>query len=153
VDRGVSGAKEQRPELNRLMEMTRKRRCDIVLVHRFDRFARSSRHLLNTLEEFRAINVDFVSFSEAVDTTTPAGRMLFSVIGAIAEFERSLIRERVMAGLQRARIQGKRLGRPRVLPGGDPVALRASGLSVRAIAARLGMSKSWVAKALSTKPA
>ncbi len=152
VDEGISGAKEQRPALTRLLDAVKRRRCDVVLVHRFDRFARSSRHLLNSLEEFRALGVDFVSLSEAIDTTTPAGKMVFSMVAAIAEFERSLIRERVMAGLHRARAQGKTLGRPKTKPKEDPVALRASGLSVPAIATRLGVSKSWVFARLSIKP-
>lgn len=152
VDVGISGAKEQRPALSRMMEAARRRRCDAVLVWKFDRLARSSRHLLNTLEELRVLGVDFVSLTEAIDTGTPAGKMVFSMIGAIAEFERSLIRERVMAGLHRARAKGTRLGRPLATPGGDPGVLRASGLSLRAIAGRLGMSKSWVATALSRKP-
>lgn len=152
VDTGISGAKEQRPALSRLMDAARRRRCDVVLVWKFDRLARSSRHLLNTLEELRVLGVDFVSLTEAIDTSTPAGKMVFSMIGAIAEFERSLIQERVVAGLHRARAQGKRLGRPMATPDGDPVALRASGLSLRAIAGQLGMSKSWVAAAVSRKP-
>ncbi|UPT75611.1 MAG: recombinase family protein [Elusimicrobiota bacterium] len=126
----------------------RKRRVDVVLVWRFDRFARSSRHLLNVLEEFRALGVDFVSFQEAIDTTTPAGKMVFAMVAAIAEFERALIRERVLAGLQRARVKGKTLGRPRLTPKEDLGALRATGMSVRAIAERLGLSKSWVAGTL-----
>lgn len=152
VDVGISGGKEQRPSLNRLMDAVRRRRVDIVLVARFDRFARSTRHLLAALEEFRVLGVDFVSLSESLDTSTAAGRVLFTVIGAFAEFERSLIRERVVAGLQRARAQGKRLGRPLAIPNGDPAALRATGLSVRAIAERLGVSKSWVSGALSKNP-
>lgn len=148
VDKGISGAKERRPALDSLMDLARKRRVDVVLVWRFDRFARSSRHLLNVLEEFRALGVDFVSFQEAIDTTTPAGKMVFSMVAAIAEFERALIRERVLAGLQRARVKGKTLGRPRLAPKEDLGALRAAGMSVRAIAERLGMSKSWVAGTL-----
>lgn len=152
VDKGVSGGKEQRPQLNLLMEAVRRRKCDLVLCWRFDRFARSSRHLLNVLDEFRALSVDFCSLQEAIDTSTPAGKMVFSMVAAIAEFEKAIIVERVKAGLSRARAQGKRLGRPQFAPKEDPATLKASGLSVRAIAKRLGVSKSWVAAALSKNP-
>ncbi|MDX6768937.1 MAG: recombinase family protein [Elusimicrobiota bacterium] len=152
VDHGVSGAKEQRPQLGRMLELVRRRRCDIVLVWKFDRFARSSRHLLNTLEEFRALGVEFVSFSEAIDTTTPAGRMVFAMVASIAEFERSLIQERVLAGLQRARARGRRLGRPRVEIDVDrATALKAQGMSIRQIAREMGVTKDAVARELSRK--
>src|SRR5215471_1352417 len=91
VDQGVSGAKDSRPELNRLMVDAHKRRFDIVCVWRFDRFARSVSHLLRALETFKALGIDFVSFSEQMDTSTPAGKMVFTVLGAVAELERSLI--------------------------------------------------------------
>lgn len=152
VDQGVSGAKESRPALNDLMDFARKRKTDIVLCWRFDRFARSSRHLLNTLEEFRALGVDFVSFQESIDTTTPAGKMVFSMVAAIAEFERTLIRERVVAGLQRARDQGKKLGRPKLVTKQNPNDPQFSGMSLRAIAGKLGASKSWVSRMVSQNP-
>src|ERR1700739_4795988 len=114
TDAGVSGAKDSRPELNRLMADAHKRRFDIVCVWRFDRFARSVSHLLRALETFKALGIDFVSFSEQMDTSTPAGKMVFTVLGAVAGLERSLIVERVRAGLRNARAKGKRLGRPRV---------------------------------------
>lgn len=152
TDQGISGAKESRPALNSLMDFARKRKADIVLCWRFDRFARSSRHLLNTLEEFRTLGIDFVSFTESIDTSTAAGAMVFAMVAAIAEFERALIRERVLAGLQRARGQGKKLGRPLLAPNQDPKALRATGMSLRAIAGRLGVSKSWVSRAVSQNP-
>ncbi len=153
VDRGISGAKEQRPGLGRLMLAARRRQCDIVLVWKFDRFARSSRHLLTSLEELRGLGVDFVSFQEAIDTSTPSGKMVFAMVAAIAEFERSLIRERVMAGLDRARAQGKKLGRPKAAVDGPRIAkLRRDGLSLRQIARQLGMSKDAVARSLSQKP-
>src|SRR5580704_8990097 len=99
VDAGVSGTKDSRPELNRLIADAHKRRFDVVCVWRFDRFARSVSHLLRALEEFKALGIDFVSFSEQMDTSTPAGKMVFTVLGAVAELERSLIVERVRAGL------------------------------------------------------
>lgn len=113
VDHGVSGARESRPELDRLMEAVRKRQVDLVLVWRFDRFARSTSHLLRALEEFRALGVDFVSYQENVDTSTPLGQALFTIVAAVAQLERDIIRERVKAGVERARINGKALGRPR----------------------------------------
>ena len=112
LDEGISGAKNSRPELNRLMADAHKRRFDIVCVWRFDRFARSVSHLLRALETFKALGIDFVSFSEQMDTSTPAGKMVFTVLGAVAELERSLIVERVRAGMRNARAKGKRIGRP-----------------------------------------
>jgi DNA invertase Pin-like site-specific DNA recombinase len=111
IDAGVSGAKDSRPELNRLMSDARKRHFDVVCVWRFDRFARSVSHLLCALETFKALGIDFMSFSEQMDTSTPAGKMVFTVLGAVAELERSLIVERVRAGLRNARAKGKTLGR------------------------------------------
>jgi DNA invertase Pin-like site-specific DNA recombinase len=112
VDIGISGTKEKRPELDRLMSDAHKRRFDVVCVWRFDRFARSVSHLLRALETFKALGIDFISFSEQMDTSTPAGKMVFTVLGAVAELERSLIVERVRAGMRNARVKGKRIGRP-----------------------------------------
>jgi DNA invertase Pin-like site-specific DNA recombinase len=112
IDAGVSGAKDSRPELNRLMGDAHKRRFDVVCVWRFDRFARSVSHLLRALETFKALGIEFVSFSEQMDTSTPAGKMVFTVLGAVAELERSLIVERVRAGMRNAKAKGKHIGRP-----------------------------------------
>ena len=112
LDEGISGAKDSRPELNRLMSDAHKRRFDVVCVWRFDRFARSVSHLLRALETFKVLGIDFVSFSEQMDTSTPTGKMVFTVLGAVAELERSLIVERVRAGMRNARAKGKRIGRP-----------------------------------------
>jgi DNA invertase Pin-like site-specific DNA recombinase len=112
VDAGVSGTKDSRPELNRLIADAHKRRFDVVCVWRFDRFARSVSHLLRALETFKSLEIEFVSFSEQMDTSTPAGKMVFTVLGAVAELERSLIVERVRAGIRNARAKGKRIGRP-----------------------------------------
>ena len=129
-DEGISGSKDSRPALDRLMKDARARKFDVVVVARFDRFARSVSHLLRALEEFSHLAVDFVSLSESIDTSTPMGKMIFTVLGAVAELERNLIRERVMMGLDRAKRQGKTLGRPRTLVDRDRVvALRAKGLS------------------------
>src|SRR5271154_6382583 len=141
IDAGVSGAKDSRPELNRLMADAHKRRFDVVCVWRFDRFARSVSHLLRALETFKALGIDFVSYSEQMDTSTPAGKMVFTVLGAVAELERSLIVERVRAGLRNARAKGKRLGRPRVgVDTAEIKRLRKQGASWRAVGAALGVS-------------
>src|SRR5436305_2553805 len=141
IDAGVRGAKDSRPELNRLMADAHKRRFDIVCVWRFDRFARSVSHLLRALETFKALGIDFVSFSEQMDTSTPAGKMVFTVLGAVAELERSLIVERVRAGLRNARAKGKKLGRPRVTVDAVRISrLRASGASWQTITRQLGIS-------------
>jgi DNA invertase Pin-like site-specific DNA recombinase len=111
-DKGISGTVEKRPALDAMMTECRRRKVDIVIVWKFDRFARSLKQLLNALELFRELGIGFVSCTEAIDTSLPHGEMLFQIIGAIAQWERSLIGERVRAGLQHARSQGKRLGRP-----------------------------------------
>jgi DNA invertase Pin-like site-specific DNA recombinase len=141
VDVGISGAKERRPQLDRLIADAHKRRFEVVVVWKFDRFARSVSHLLRALETFRALGVEFVSLSEQVDTSTPTGKMIFTVLGAVAELERSLIAERVRAGLRNARAKGKRLGRPtkHVNPA-QIAALRAQGVPWRRIGAQLGVS-------------
>jgi DNA invertase Pin-like site-specific DNA recombinase len=141
IDAGVSGTKDSRPELNRLMADAHKRRFDVVAVWRFDRFARSVSHLLRALETFNALGIAFVSLSENVDTTTPTGKMIFTVLGAVAELERSLIAERVRAGLRNARAKGKTLGRPRTAVDTAKIGrLRESGLSWPKIAAEMGVS-------------
>jgi DNA invertase Pin-like site-specific DNA recombinase len=141
VDIGISGTKERRPELDRLMQDAHRRRFDAVVVWKFDRFARSVSHLLRALETFKAQGIEFVSFSEQLDTSTPAGKLVFTVLGAVAELERSLIVERVKAGLRNARAKGKTLGRPRKIADAARIAeLRAQGRSWRKIARQLGMS-------------
>jgi DNA invertase Pin-like site-specific DNA recombinase len=141
IDQGVSGAKDSRPELNRLMVDAHKRRFDVVCVWRFDRFARSVSHLLRALETFRALGIDFVSYTEQMDTSTPAGKMVFTVLGAVAELERSLTVERVRAGLRNARAKGKRIGRPSSDVDASQIALlRAKSVSWREIGRRLGVS-------------
>jgi DNA invertase Pin-like site-specific DNA recombinase len=112
VDKGISGASDSRPELNRLMADANRRRFDVVVVWKFDRFARSVSHLLRALETFRALGIEFVSLSENIDTSTPTGKMVFTVLASVSELERSLIGERVRAGLRNAKARGTRLGRP-----------------------------------------
>ena len=146
IDEGISGTRESRPELDRLMADARKRCLDLVLVWRFDRFARSTKHLIDALSEFQHLGIDFCSYSENVDTSSPAGKMLFTVIAAIAEFERAIIVERVRAGLRRARAEGKQLGRrPLNVNEDELIRLRRDGLSIRQIAAEMGISKTKVA--------
>jgi DNA invertase Pin-like site-specific DNA recombinase len=140
VDEGICGARERRPELDRLWADCRKRKVDAVVVYRYDRFARSLRQLVNALEEFRALGIDFVSLHEGVDTSTPNGRLVFGIFASIAEFERELIRSRVRSGLAAAKARGKRLGRPRTGVDAAQVArLRASGASWREISEQMGI--------------
>src|SRR5216684_8849724 len=113
VDVGQSGAKDSRPELNKLMDDARKRQFEAIVVWRFDRFARSTKHLLLALEEFRSLGIQFISYQENMDTSSPLGQALFTIVAAVAQLERDLIRERVNAGIRNARACGKQLGRPR----------------------------------------
>src|SRR5258705_8350681 len=139
IDVGQSGAKESRPELNKLMEDARKRKFDVIVVWRFDRFARSTKHLLLALEEFRSLGIQFISYQENIDTSSPLGQALFTIVSAVAQLERDLIRERVTAGIRNARAKGKQLGRPRRIVNHDDVRrLRSEGASLRQIAAKLG---------------
>ncbi len=148
VDVGISGTKEKRPELDRLMADAHRRRFDCVVVWKFDRFARSVSHLLRALETFKAQGIEFVSFSEQMDTSTPAGKMVFTVLGAVAELERSLIVERVKAGLRNAKAKGKRLGRPRIGVDATRIAaLRRAGRSWSEIANQTGWTKGTVQRA------
>src|ERR1035438_8712609 len=143
----VSGTKNSRPGLDKLMGDAARRRFDVLVVWRFDRFARSVSHLLRALEQFQALGIDFVSLSENVDTSPPTGKMIFTVLGAVAELERSLIAERVRAGLRNARAKGKRLGRPPVDVSESQVrALLESGLSLKAIGKQLGASTATVCR-------
>jgi len=156
LDLGISGSKDKRPELDRLMADAHRRKFDVVIVWKFDRFARSVSHLLRALETFNALGIAFVSLSEQMDTTTPTGKMVFTILGAVAELERSLIAERVRAGLRNARAKGKTLGRPRVVVDAAQIArLRASGASWPEIARQLGVSVGTVyqvARSLSKNP-
>jgi DNA invertase Pin-like site-specific DNA recombinase len=115
TDRGVSGSKDRRPQLDRMMNAARSRQIDVVLCWKLDRFARSLKHMIVAISEFESLGVQFVSLRDNLDLTTPSGRLMFHVVSAMAEFERSLIQERVRAGLQNARAKGKVLGRPQLL--------------------------------------
>jgi len=151
VDEGVSGSKESRPALNRLMADAHRRRFDAVLVWKIDRFGRSLKHLVNALADLDAYGVAFISLRDNLDLTTPTGRLMFQVVGAMAEFERALIQERVRAGLKNAKAKGQRLGRPRtVVNAAQVAALRASGASWRVISQRLGIGVGTACRALQT---
>ncbi|MGE0711189.1 MAG: recombinase family protein [Planctomycetota bacterium] len=149
VDHGVSGARDHRPELDRLMAGARQRAFDLVLVYRFDRFARSVRHLVTALDEFQALGIDFVSYSESLDTSTPMGRAMFSIVAALAELERRIVVERSAEGQRRARARGTHVGRPRrEVDVAAVLARRAAGESERAIARATGVSRSVIARVL-----
>jgi DNA invertase Pin-like site-specific DNA recombinase len=139
VDR-ISGSKDSRPALNQLMADASQRKFDAVLVWKLDRFGRSLRHLVNALAELEALGLTFISLRDNLDLSTPSGRLMFQIIGAMAEFERSLIQERVKAGLRNAKAKGRRLGRPRAdINEREVLALRKSGASWRTIAEKLGV--------------
>jgi DNA invertase Pin-like site-specific DNA recombinase len=143
VDRGVSGAQKRRPALDRLMKAAWSGAFQAVLVWRFDRFARSVPHLIEALDAFRSLGVQFVSLQEQFDTSTPIGQAMFTIIGAMAQLERDIIRERVKAGLERAKARGVRLGRPRVHVNTDQLlALRRNNVPLSEIARRLHCSRS-----------
>ncbi len=145
VDVGQSGAKDSRPELNKLMDDARKRQFDAIVVWRFDRFARSTKHLLSALEEFRSLGIQFISYQENIDTSSALGQALFTIVSAVAQLERDLIRERVSAGIRNARANGKRFGRPRAKTDLDEIIrLRAAGHSFRKIAAKVGIGEATV---------
>jgi DNA invertase Pin-like site-specific DNA recombinase len=151
--RALSGAKEHRPALNQLLTDCQKRTVDCVVVYRYDRFARSLRQLVNALEEFRALGIDFVSLHEGVDTSTPNGRLVFGIFASIAEFERELIRDRVRSGLALAKSRGKSLGRPRVVVDRMRIArLRKEGNSWADICTALSISKGTAQRALLSLP-
>lgn len=149
IDSGFSGRKDQRPALDRLMNDAHKKRFDMVMVWRFDRFARSTKHLITALEAFKHLGIDFISFQENIDTSSPMGKAMFTIVSAIAELEADIIRERVMAGLANARARGVKLGRPSPEVNTDQLlSLRSAGLSIRKIAARMKLDKMTVCKTL-----
>jgi len=145
VDHGVSGAKDRRPALDRLLKDAKRRRFDLVACVKLDRLARSVRHLVTLTAEFEALGIGLVVLDQAIDTTTPSGRLLFHVLGAIAEFERDLIRDRTRAGMRAAQRRGKRIGRPRVRVDRDRL-LRGirTGTSISQLARQLGVSRATV---------
>lgn len=137
----IESALKSRPGRNELMEDVLRRKFDIVCVYRFDRFARSLKDLIESLNFFQENNIDFISVSENIDTTTPAGRLMFHMIGAMAEFERNLLSERVKAGMRAAEAKGRKAGRPLVdVDIKEMKKLKAEGLSLRQISRRVGIS-------------
>jgi DNA invertase Pin-like site-specific DNA recombinase len=158
VDSGFSGSKQQRPALDKLMQDAHRRRFDVVCVWRFDRFARSVSHLLRALETFKVLGIDFVSFSEQMDTSTPAGKMVFTVLGAVAELERSLIVERVRAGMRNARAKGRCIGRPPQIQLSPEMRASIAGAyaggatSLRALAKKFGTSLATVQRCVGEYP-
>ncbi len=147
----ASGAKNSRPQLDRMMADARKGKFDVVLVWACDRLARSVTHFLETIDEFNRLNVEFVSFREQLETGGPLGRAVVVIISAIAELERSLIIERVRAGLRRARLEGRRLGRPPLSLDRDAVLRdRSRGMSIRQLAKQHGIAETSVRRLLKT---
>lgn len=150
-DQGVSGIKDKRPALDELMGDARKRKFDVILCWRFDRFARSTKHLITALEEFRHLGIDFISYQENIDTSSPLGKAIFTIVSAIAELERNIIVERIRGGIRRAKEKGKTLGRPKRLnlDVKELISLRKRGLSLRKIARRVNACPATVYKILS----
>lgn len=147
----ISGAKDSRPALDAMMADARRRCFDTIVVWKIDRLGRSTIHLLNVLTELQILGVAFVSLQEAIDTTTPAGKMVFTFLGAVAEFERSIIRERVKSGMAAAKRRGQHCGRPKMAVDNQKInAMKATGKSLRVIARSLGISHQTVANALTT---
>jgi DNA invertase Pin-like site-specific DNA recombinase len=149
IDVGVSGAQRNRPQLDMLKKDAHKRLFDVVLVWKFDRFARSLKHLIESLDEFSSLGIDFVSYTEGVDTTTSTGQLLFHIVGAVAQFERDLIAERVRAGMAHARSMGKRIGRPCIPVDKEQIVkMRGQQMSLRNVADALSIPVSRVRRAL-----
>lgn len=149
IDQGFSGANTKRPALDQLIKDSWAGKFEAILVWRFDRFARSVKHLITALEEFRSLKINFISLQEQFDTSSPIGQAMFVIIGAMAELERNILRERVKAGQARARAEGKRIGRtPRSYDKEEIQKLRTEGLSIRKISRKVGIPKTTIAKFL-----
>jgi DNA invertase Pin-like site-specific DNA recombinase len=150
TDHGVSGVKESRPALDTMLKAARSRKLDVIVVTKLDRLARSVHHLLSVGKELDALGVNLLVLDQAIDSTTPSGRLLFHVLASVAEFERDLIRERVVAGMRRARAAGKHLGRhpSHAFDTAEAAALLAIGHSLRAVGRRLGVHPFTVKRAV-----
>ena len=150
IDQGYTGGNIQRPAFGRMMEDAHKRSFDVLIVWKLDRLSRSLKDLITTLETLGSLGIDFISYDNSLDTSTPTGKLVFHVVGSVAEFERDIIRERVRAGLANARRNGKQLGRPSILAKVSPkiYILKEKGLSNRAIAIRVGVGEATVRRAL-----
>lgn len=152
LDIGFSGTTAKRPQLTELMQMAQHREFDVLLVYSLDRFGRSVKHLVTSLEEFNALGIDFCAYNQNIDTTTPTGKLFFTMISAFAEFEASIIKERVKAGLDRARSEGKILGRPKTVNLDlKKVKELRRDLSIRQVAKKLGTSSGSIQRALLQK--
>ncbi len=146
IDEGFTGSNTKRPAFKEMMADAKKRRFDVLLVYKLDRLSRSLKDLIITLDDLKSTGIDFVSYDNSLDTTTPTGRLIFHVVGSVAEFEREIIKERVKSGLENARRKGKRLGR---LPVSSALVeeakrLRSQGMPYRKIGLQLGMPESTV---------
>ena len=151
IDQSYSGADIKRPALQEMIEAARKRRFDILIVWKLDRLSRSLKDLINTLDELGTCGVDFVSYDNNLDTSTPTGKLVFQIVGAVAEFEKDIIRDRVISGLANAKAKGKQLGRP-TLPLhilNKAIELKAAGHSLRSIERKLGVGEGTIRKKLS----
>ncbi len=154
VDHGISGAKNSRPALDEMLTAARRRDLDVIVTVKLDRLARSVQHLVGMASELETLGVDLVVRDQAIDTSTPTGKLTFHVLAALAEFERDLIRERTHAGLALARKRGKKFGRPRATDSKQRariVRLRTSGHSMRAIAEQVGVGRGTVERVLAAR--
>lgn len=142
IDEGISGTRTSRPQFDAMLAQARAKQFDAIMVWRFDRASRSTRHLLTLLDDLSKWGVDFISIREQVDTTTAVGKMLFTMISAFAQFERDVISDRTKAAMQRLKREGKQVGRDKVIDYGRVQALKAQGLAPKAIAEALGISES-----------
>ena len=147
-DEGYTGSNTKRPAFTEMRQEARKRKFDILLVWKLDRLSRSLKDLINTLDELGHVGINFISYDNNLDTTTPTGKLVFQIIGAVAEFEKDIIRERVVAGLENARQKGKKLGRPKIHDGILEKAkeLRKQGISFRKIEKQLGVGEGTIRK-------
>ena len=146
IDHGYTGANTKRPAFTEMLKQARRKKFDILLVWKLDRLGRSLKDLITTLDELGSLGIDFISYENQLDTSTPTGKLVFQIIGAVAEFEKDIIRERVVAGLANAKRKGKQLGRPPKPPAtrNQAKALHKQGLSTRAIGRKLGIAESTV---------
>ena len=150
IDQGYTGGNMQRPAFGQMMDDAHKRAFDVLIVWKLDRLSRSLKDLITTLETLGSLGIDFISYDNSLDTSTPTGKLVFHVVGSVAEFERDIIRERVRAGLANAKRNGKHLGRPSILAKVSPkiYILKEKGLSNRMIANRVGVGEATVRRAL-----
>ncbi len=147
-DSGISGTKSSRPSLDTMMKKVRAGEIEAVIVYSFSRFARSTKHLIDVLEEFESYGVNFISLSEQVDLSTAIGKAMYTIISAIAALERDLISERVKNGMKNARAKGKQIGRERIRPTDSILSLRSKGYTYKEIARMLNVSEGTVGNAI-----